>query len=78
MMLPQLYIEIRSNVEAHNILARVFDIELVTPSRNLAQNQVQSPTDLTVVATEGAGGFFALVGTAEVESRPVIFVSSEG
>ena len=78
MELPKLYLDVRSNKEALKILARTFDVELVTPSQNLADHQVQCTTELTIVAKDGAGGFFALVGTADVESRPVVFVSSEG
>jgi len=78
MELPQLYRDILSNDAVQEILAGPFDFEVVTPGQNISEHQVLCSAELTILAREGAGGIFALFGDADVETRPVIFVSSEG
>lgn len=69
---------IRSSPTATNDLAWPFDFGLARAERDHSWLQLSPPIEFEVIAGEGAGGVYSAYGTGVTETRPILFVTSEG
>ncbi|GAA0177849.1 hypothetical protein SH2C18_09980 [Clostridium sediminicola] len=77
-MLPKLYLEIDSKENIKNMLENYCDFILCKPSNDTEEYMFYAKEKLTILATDGSGGVYAIVGDGDVEKLSVVYVSSEG
>lgn len=68
---------IRESPSAARLLCELCDFEPIS-EETPGWFALESGGPLQVIARDGAGGRFCLCGAADVESQPVLYVSSEG
>lgn len=78
MVVPALLQKIKKSPSMQNVLDLLYDFTLIKPTEDLLTRGVKTELQLLAVATDACGGTYALLGDAEIEKRPVVFISSEG
>jgi hypothetical protein len=77
-MLPKLYLEINNKENIKDMLENYCDFILCNPSSDTKEYQFYAKEKLTILATDGSGGVYAIISNMNIEKSPIVYVSSEG
>ncbi|MGG5178659.1 hypothetical protein ACQYAC_04850 [Bacillus sp. MM09(2025)] len=75
---PKLFATILSKPEIVNYLIEYYDFELIEPNSDTEKFHFKVDEQVAIIAQDVSGGIFSLIGSGEVEKRPVLYIDSEG
>lgn len=78
MITNNLYKRIVRNTELVDIFAEYYNFEIVEPTTNSYDYHFKANEEVTIIAQDASGGTFALFGSGDDETLPVVYISSEG
>jgi hypothetical protein len=78
MELPLILKKIKKSGDAQNYLDLLYDFTLIQPTEDSLKRGFKTDVAVLCFATDACGGTYALIGSGDLEKRPVVFISSEG